>query len=247
MLTETSDHAYPLRIVLVEPQGHANLGAVARAMKTMQLDQLVLVNPGAAVDHPQARMMAVGANDILQGATVVDTLAQALEDCVLSVATSRRSRGVSFTPVAPDIVSQQLRWAQASGPVALVFGTEDSGLTSDQLYQCQRVCEIPTNPEFGSLNLSQAVMIMAWEYRRVCTSAVSKTAALPLASHQMRETMLALLETITEQVDYNLGSHKPTPAKFRRWFGERDLSQSEAQLWIGLFRRLKVQNDGESE
>ncbi len=153
-----------IRIVLVEPQVPGNVGAAARAMKNMGLSRLVLVNPWFR-NHPQARYMAHGSEDILDGARVTDTLAEAVSDSILVAGTSRRKR--RGTPMEhPAAAVRDILSAASGGPVSILFGREDKGLSNDELKACQLLVSIPSSQKQPSLNLSQAVMVMAYELFR---------------------------------------------------------------------------------
>lgn len=156
-----------IRVVLVNTSHPGNIGGAARAMKNMGLHQLVLVDPQRFPD-PEAASRASGADDVLANARVVATLEEALADCVLVLGTSARDRRIPWPVVDPreaaDKVLDQLEGA-AAGPIALVFGREDSGLTSDELQRCQFHVHIPSDPAFSSLNLATAVQVLAYELR----------------------------------------------------------------------------------
>jgi len=150
-----------IRIVLVEPQVPGNVGAASRAMKNMGLGRLVLVNPWFR-DHPQARYMAHGSEDILDGAVVCDSLAEAVADSVLVAGTTRRKRrGVPM--MTPRPAATEILAAAVNGPVSILFGREDKGLSNDELTVCQLLVSIPSSAGHPSLNLSQAVMVTAYE------------------------------------------------------------------------------------
>jgi tRNA/rRNA methyltransferase len=149
-------------VVLSRPSHPGNIGAAARAMKTMGLDDLVLVAP-RHFPHPEADARAAGALDVLERARVVPTLAQALADRVLAIGFSARGRDLShpardWRALAPEAIAMT-----ADGPVALVFGNETSGLANDELLACQRLTCIPANPEYSSLNLAAAVQVACYE------------------------------------------------------------------------------------
>lgn len=149
-------------VVLSRTSHPGNIGAAARAMKTMGLSDLVLVAP-RHFPHPEATALAAGAADLLERARVVDSLAAALADRVLAVGFSARGRDLShpardWREAAPEALA-----AAASGPVALVFGNETSGLANDELLACQRHACIPANPEYPSLNLAAAVQVACYE------------------------------------------------------------------------------------
>lgn len=155
-----------IRIVLVHTFHPGNIGATARAMKTMGLTQLVLVNPRAFPDE-EATRLAAGATDVLDNARCVSTLEDALQDCVQVVGASARLRSMPLPHFdEPDDMAQQVIANAHQAPVALVFGRERSGLTNDEIRCCTHQVSIPANPDYGILNLSQAVQILAYEVHR---------------------------------------------------------------------------------
>jgi TrmH family RNA methyltransferase len=160
-------------VVLVEPQGPRNVGSTCRAMKNFGLDRLVLVNP-AVVDHPEAREMASGAGDLLRAARIVPTYEEALQGVTLAVGTTARPRHRIPVRTPAKAAAEIVEHAAAGGEVALVFGREANGLTQDELLRCQRAISIETAPEYGSLNLAQAVLLVAYELFRASRSIAAK-------------------------------------------------------------------------
>ncbi|WP_447556569.1 RNA methyltransferase [Vreelandella sp. EE22] len=155
-----------IRIVLVQTFHPGNIGAAARAMKTMGLTDLVLVNPRTFPDE-EATRLAAGATDVLENARVVKNLNEAVNDCVQVVGASARLRSLPLPHFdEPDTMAQDVVLNAAQAPVALVFGRERSGLTNDEIRECTHQVSIPANPEYGILNLSQAVQILAYEVHR---------------------------------------------------------------------------------
>ncbi|KAA8995719.1 tRNA (cytosine(32)/uridine(32)-2'-O)-methyltransferase TrmJ [Affinibrenneria salicis] len=153
-----------IRIVLVETSHTGNMGSAARAMKTMGLSNLFLVNPLVKPDS-QAIALAAGASDIIGNATLTDTLDQALEGCALVVGTSARSRTLPWPMLEPRECGVRSVQASRQAPVALVFGRERVGLTNEELQKCHYHVAIPANPEYSSLNLAMAVQILSYEVR----------------------------------------------------------------------------------
>ncbi|MEJ2644231.1 MAG: tRNA (cytosine(32)/uridine(32)-2'-O)-methyltransferase TrmJ [Gammaproteobacteria bacterium] len=151
-----------IRIVLVNTSHPGNIGAVARAMKTMCLEQLYLVGP-KVYPSAEATARASGADDLLARARVCATLDEALAGCTLVAGTSARSRAIPWPLMGPRACAARLAERSESGPVALVFGREQSGLSNEELDRCQLLVQIPSNPEYGSLNLAAAVQVMAYE------------------------------------------------------------------------------------
>ncbi len=151
-----------IRVVLSRPTHPGNIGAVARAMKTMRLRHLWLVAP-RRFPAPEANALAAGAEDVLEQATVCQTLAEAVRDCHLVVGASVRARRIGWPALTPAEAARRLIDATATGSVALVFGQERTGLTNDELDLCHAVVAIPADPDYSSLNLAAAVQILAYE------------------------------------------------------------------------------------
>lgn len=153
-----------IRIILVNTSHTGNIGSAARAMKTMGLSQLVLVDPVQAPDG-KSTALAAGAVDILANLRIVPTLADAIADCALVIGTSARSRTLSWPMLDPRQAGQKLTAGAVSGTVALVFGRERTGLTNEELQQCHYHVNIPANPEYSSLNVAMAVQTLCYEIR----------------------------------------------------------------------------------
>ncbi|MFM1713014.1 tRNA (cytosine(32)/uridine(32)-2'-O)-methyltransferase TrmJ [Aeromonas salmonicida] len=153
-----------IRIVLVNTSHTGNMGSAARAMKTMGLTQLVLVDPQALPDDG-AHALAAGASDVLANARVVSTLDEAIADCGLVIGTSARSRTLSWPMLDPREAGEKAVGEGMKHPVALVFGRERTGLTNDELQKCHYHVAIPANPEYSSLNLAMAVQTICYEVR----------------------------------------------------------------------------------
>jgi tRNA/rRNA methyltransferase len=149
-------------VVLSRPSHPGNIGAAARALKTMGLARLVLVKPRHFPD-PDATAMAANASDVLAAASVHETLEGALADCVLAVGFSARARDLSHPPQTPREAAPSILQAAAQGNVALVFGNETSGLSNAELARCQRFVSIPADPRYASLNLAAAVQVACYE------------------------------------------------------------------------------------
>ena len=159
-----------IRIVLIGTTHPGNIGASARAMKTMGLNRLVLVNP-EHYPNADATARASGADDVLYHAQVVDNLDAALEGCNLVLGASARRRGISCAELDPRACAQQALAVSRAGQVALVFGREHSGLTNEELDRCHFMVRIPANPDYSSLNLAAAVQVLCYEFtygRRTC-------------------------------------------------------------------------------
>lgn len=153
-----------IRIVLVETSHTGNMGSVARAMKTMGLTNLYLVNPLVKPDS-QAISLAAGASDVIGEAVIVDSLDEAIAGCSLVVGTSARSRTLPWPMLDARECGVKCVEEGAQAPVAIVFGRERVGLTNDELQKCHYHVAIPANPDYSSLNLAMAVQILAYEVR----------------------------------------------------------------------------------
>ena len=153
-----------IRIVLVGTTHPGNIGAVARAMKNMGLNDLALVNP-RYFPHEDATARASGATDVLDAASVVSTLSEALTECVYVAGTSARSRAIAWPSMGPRDCAERMMLEGKKGKVAAVFGPEKTGLHNDDLDLCHTLLTIPTNPDFSSLNLAMAVQVLTYELR----------------------------------------------------------------------------------
>jgi TrmH family RNA methyltransferase len=152
------------RIILIQTSHPGNIGASARAMKTMGLTDLRLVNP-ARYPSAEATAMASGADDMLARTPVHDSLDDALEGCRLVLGTSARRRSLRWPELTPREGAEALVEAAALGPVALLFGREQSGLSNEELDRCQSLVTIPADEAYSSLNLAAAVQVLSYELR----------------------------------------------------------------------------------
>ncbi len=201
----------PTRFVLVQTSHAGNVGAAARAMKVMGFAQLVLVRPRFAdiCSHEEAVAMASGAADLLVRARVVDTLAEALQGCTHACATAMTPRDFGPPTAAPRPYLQALAEGPAAGDtrLALVFGPERTGLSNDDVYRCNACLSIPTAPGYGSLNLAQAVQLMAYEWRQ----ALGAYAVAPRTAAPEQADLAALMGTLDhwQQVLQQIGFLDP--------------------------------------
>ncbi|GMR06017.1 MAG: tRNA (cytosine(32)/uridine(32)-2'-O)-methyltransferase TrmJ [Gammaproteobacteria bacterium] len=154
-----------IRIVLVETSHPGNIGAVARAMKNMQLESLYLVSPQQPPDrHSVAR--SSGATDVLNKAVICNTLDEAISDCRLVIAASARVRSIPWPAVDVAEAADKLVENCQQAPVAMVFGREDRGLNNEELDHCHIMTRLPANPDFSSLNIAAAVQVFSYEIRK---------------------------------------------------------------------------------
>lgn len=194
-----------IRIVLVETSHTGNMGSVARAMKTMGLTNLWLVNPLVKPDS-QAIALAAGASDVIGNAQIVDTLDEALSGCSLVVGTSARSRTLPWPMLDPRECGLKSISEAEHAPVALVFGRERVGLTNDELQKCHYHVAIAANPEYSSLNLAMAVQVISYEVRMAWLA--KQEAAEPTAEPEAPYPLVDDLERFyghLEQILLNTG------------------------------------------
>ena len=188
-------------IVLVRPQLGENIGKAARAMLNFGLTELRLVSPRDGWPNPSAGPAAAGADEVLAAAQVFATLADAVADCAHVYATTVRKRGVTKPVLAPEQAAAAIH--REPGRSALVFGPERSGLETDDVALARAIVTVPVNPEFGSLNLAQAVILCAYEWSKGA-QLVQPTAEdlLPPAPQAELEAMIAQFEALLEPRDY---------------------------------------------
>ena len=229
-----------IRIVLSHTTHPGNIGAAARAMKTMGLSRLVLIKP-ERFPHADAETFATGANDLLESALVCDTLDEALAGTVLAVASTARHRDLAHEVVDCREASRRLVAEAVTGEVALVFGTERAGLTASEVSRCQSIAIIPTNWAYSSLNLAQAVQVFAYELRMTAVGAQSYTQhASELATHDEVEGFYEQLE----DAFYATGFLDPKEPKrlmqrMRRMFARARVEKKEVNILRGFLSAIK--------
>jgi tRNA (cytidine32/uridine32-2'-O)-methyltransferase len=230
-----------IRIVLVGTTHPGNIGATARAMKTMGLTQLYLVSPKYFPD-PKAREMAVGADDLLAQAVVVNSLDEALVGCQLIFASSARRRDLAIPCVTPAGCAELVASSHNGVEIAILFGQERIGLTNEELLRCHYHVQIPTNPDFSSLNLAQAVQIMAYELRLKCLnpSALVPTNQDELATAQDVELFYTHLWDVLTTIRF-LKPNSPGRVKqrLRRLFNRAGLEAQEVNILRGILTHVQ--------
>lgn len=234
------DASFP-RIVLVETSHPGNIGATARAMKTMGLSSLYLVNP-EHFPHPNASEMSAGADDILHNAIIVDTLSAALAECTCAIATTARSRMIELPELTPEQAANFTHTEISKGQIAFVFGRERTGLFNDELLQCNYQVTIPTNPNYSSLNLAQAVQIMAYEWKKHCGIRTQPTENIitdrPTSAEV--EAFYQHLQSIMLAIDFlKPTSSKRLMQKIRRLFNRSQLEKTEVNILRGILTQME--------
>ena len=227
-----------IRVVLMGTTHPGNIGSAARAMKTMGLAELVLVDP-RHFPAAEATTLAAGADDLLARARVLPRLEEAVAGCVWVVGTTARRRGHSVPALAPDAAARDLVAKAAQGPVALVFGRESSGLSNDELDRCNALVQIPTDPGFSSLNLAAAVQVLAYACR---VAALEHAVASPPAYDPDPPATQAELEGLFEhylralvRIEF-LDPEKPRHLmrRLRHLYLRAGLSASEVRILRGI-------------
>jgi RNA methyltransferase, TrmH family, group 1 len=226
-----------IRIVLSHTSHPGNIGAAARAMKTMGLTQLYLVNPCADPDGV-GRARSSNARDVLEGAVVCASLAEALEGTVLAAAMTARQRELAPPPkwareAAPEMVA-----AAAHGPVALVFGNETAGLSNEEVALCRLPVMIPTNPDYSSLNLGAAVQVMGYELRLAAHDPGRPPAPEnpPATAEEIRHFYEHLEAAVTQSGFLDPAHPKRLMPRLRRLFDRIDLERDEVSLLRGMLK-----------
>ena len=229
-----------IRIVLCETRHAGNIGAAARAMKTMGLSALYLVNP-ENFPGVEASRRASRASDVLDQARVCESLGEALAGVTLAVACSARTREISAPEFNARSAAARLATVAASQPVALVFGNETNGLTTAQASLCQMVATIPTAPAYASLNLAAAVQVFAYELRlAVLSGPVDSGKPSTLANHEAVEGFYTHLESELVETGYlNPDQPKKLMQRLRRLFARAGLEQEEVNILRGVVRTLR--------
>lgn len=231
-----------IRIVLSHPHHPGNIGSAARAMKTMGLTNLVLVNPHSFPD-PQAETLAAAAGDVLANARVCGSLQEALAGTIFATAVTARRRELAVEPVWAKDGARELVQRAGQGDVALVFGHETSGLSNEEVALCQRWTMIPANPACSSLNLAQAVQVLCYELRQAAidpgTPPEIADAGLP-ASHDEVEGLLGHLERASISSGF-LDPEKPKRLmhRMRRLFNRAMLEKEEVAILRGMLSALE--------
>jgi TrmH family RNA methyltransferase len=231
-----------IRIVLVAPSHPGNIGAAARAMKNMALTQLVLVRPRHFPD-PEATARASGADDVLAGARVVGTLAQALSGCGFVAATTSRDRDQYFRVAEVREAAARISAAARRAPAAVVFGAERTGLTNEELETAHLLIRIPASEVYPSLNLAMAVQLVAYELFRARGISVPASApgAAPLASAEQMQRLFEHLGQVLEEIDFRDRTQSGTHlmSRIRRFLQRAELDENEVNILRGILTAVQ--------
>ncbi len=232
-----------IRIVLSHPTHPGNIGAAARAMKTMGLSRLVLINPHRYPDA-EATARASGADDLLQGAQVAKSLREGIGDCRLVLGSSARLRRLSIDQLNPRQAASRALNSAAHSEVAMLFGQERSGLTNDEIAACHALVNIPTSIRYGSLNLASAVQVICYELRiaeleRGTDAVASMPDHVPAPQAQMEGLFEHLRQTLLKIEFLDPKQYRTMMTRLRRLFNRAAPSESEIHILRGILSAVQ--------
>jgi TrmH family RNA methyltransferase len=240
----------PIRIVLVDTTHPGNIGAVARAMKNMALEDLALVRP-ESFPHAEATARASGAADLLLRARVFATLQEAIADCGLIVGATARPRQQYWTVLEPRTAALRLVEGSRHRPAAVLFGSERVGLSNEDLEKCQWLVRIPANPAYESLNVAMAVQVVSYElYLAVAPALAIASREVPLATATEMQRLYEHLEEVMTEVGFHdrteSGVH--LMSRLRRLLNRAEPDENEVNILRGLLTAVqgKRRRAGES-
>lgn len=231
-----------VRIVLVNTSHPGNIGSTARAMKTMGLEQLYLVEP-KEFPHPKAYEMASGACDVLDKTKVVGDLSEAISDCHLIVGTSARDRSIPWPKMSPRQFAACARSEASHSHIAVVFGREQSGLTNEELQRCHFHIQIPSHSEYSSLNLAAAVQVIAYE---LYIAFIEKEETdmvwdYPYAQDKELQGFYNHLEQVLIQLAFlNPKAPRQLMARLQRLFQRARLDVMEVNILRGILKEIEM-------
>lgn len=229
-----------VRIILIGTSHPGNIGSAARAMKTMGLSNLVLVDPECEVDGKSIALSA-GATDVLKNHKVCATLDEAIADCGLVIGASARPRTLDWPMLDPREMGEKAVIEGQKHPVALVFGRENSGLSNDELQKCHFHVFIPANPDYSSLNLAMAVQTLCYEIRMafLATKAYPKQEEEYPLTEEIEGMFNHLEQTLTD-TRFIVPAHPGlVMTKLRRFFNRARPEIKELRMWRGIFSSIQ--------
>jgi len=231
-----------VRVVMVNTTEPGNIGAAARAMKNMNLSKLYLVNP-KGYPSAVATARASGADDVLAGAVVCETLEEALQGSHLVIGASARQRNIKWKQM--DVVGAcseiQKTTSVDKQEVAVVFGTENSGLSNEELDLCQILMTIPGNPNYFSLNVASAIQVFAYQNYVYNTTTEFEKSTNEIASYDELEGFYVHLAQVLEHIEY-FEDKRPKELlmrRLRRFFGRAEPEKEEVAIFRGILRNIK--------
>lgn len=230
-----------IRFVLTAPSHPGNIGSAARALKTMGFTGLYLVTP-ELFPHPQAYERAAGADDVLDNAIVTHTLEEALQGCSIAIAVSARARHLNLPLLTPKTCANLIAQQASDTQIAIVFGRERTGLTNEEFLHCQFHTAIPSNPQYSSLNLAQALQILAYELRDKYLSLSEQgpvETTQPLAKIEDVEHFHKHLEQILTETGFLKTSNMAVLSRLRRLCNRAMLEELEVNMLRGILTQIQ--------
>jgi tRNA/rRNA methyltransferase len=225
-----------ISIILVRPKFHENIGSVARAMKNMGLNRLIVVN-GCSPLHPNAYKLASGAEDILERAEEFFTLREAISEMGCVVGTTSRGGKERRPDLTPETLAKKLIPLSLKNSIGLAFGSEKEGLTSDELFLCHLYVRIPSMESFPSLNLAQAVMVVCYELFQASLEIPKQP--IQLAQAEQLERMFEHMEKTLIQIGFLDSNHpKRIIRVLRKLFGRSQMDDREVQILQGIWSQM---------
>lgn len=230
------------RIVLVGTTHPGNIGSAARAMKTMGLHDLVLVNPRLPPDE-EAVARATGADDVLAAARTVTSLDEAVADCQLVIGASARIRRLGAEPVGPRQAVAEVMALPAGSRAALLFGRERTGLTNEELDRCHQLLHIPANPEYSSLNIAAAVQVLAYELRMAALDSETPSTrenSQPLATAGELEQLYEHFQRVLLEIGFlDPDNPRHLMRRIRRLFARARTDRNEVNIFRGILSAVE--------
>ena len=242
------DYADSIKIVLVGTTHPGNIGAAARAIKTMGLRHLDLVCP-KEFPSEQAIYRSKAAKDILENARIYQSLLESVKDCEMVIGTSARNRKVPWPVLDPKNASKEINSnLRNNSKVAIVFGREDRGLTNEELGLCNLHVHIPTNEDYTSLNLAQAVQIMTYEVRMSFIGEDNLESDqewdVDIATSDQTERLIEHMDELMQDVEfYDIENPRKLLMRVRRFFKRSGIDVMEANIFRGLFSTIQKKLD----
>ena len=230
-----------VKIVLVGTTHPGNIGAAARAMKNMGIKSLSLVQP-KEFPSDVAIYRSKAAKDILEHAQVFNTLEEAISDCELVIGTSARGRKVPWPILNPKEAAEEVSRSSSHHKIAIIFGREDRGLTNEELGLCNLHVNIPTDPDYSSLNLAQAVQILVYEIRQAILDEQEDKNYwdVELANNDQTELLINHMDELMQQVEfYDVDNPRKLLLRVRRFFKRSRIDVMETNIFRGLFATIQ--------
>lgn len=231
-----------VKVVLVGTTHPGNIGATARAIKNMGILNLALVQP-KEFPSDEATFRSKAAKDILENAELYESLKDAVSGCELVVGTSARDRTIPWPVLSPREAAEEMHKSSLNSDVAIIFGREDRGLTNEELGLCNFHVHIPSDPEYSSLNLSQAVQILAYEIRLAYLEENERSKDywdVDLANNEQTERLIHHMDELMQEVDfYDTENPRKLLVRVRRFFKRSKIDVMEANIFRGFFATIQ--------